>query len=153
MELPEPQETGKSSYFFSRVNFLFVHLSKALTSKSSKVLEAVLYRGELPRGEIALILHTEVRQAQRIVAELVKAGVLASVGRHEGAAANRVSCDVGSRMDARFVPGETNDLSGETGVRSERSAFAANKARQSLVFANVRNRKMLAVHHNVNPRF
>jgi Fic family protein len=52
--------------------------AKALTAKASNVLEAVLYRGELPRGEIAGILHTGVRQAQRIVAELVKAGVLVS---------------------------------------------------------------------------
>jgi Fic family protein len=52
--------------------------AKALTAKSSNVLEAVLYRGELPRGEIAEILHTGVRQAQRIVAEIVKAGVLVS---------------------------------------------------------------------------
>lgn len=52
--------------------------AKALTAKSSNVLEAVLYRGELPRAEIAEILHTGVRQAQRIVAELVKAGVLVS---------------------------------------------------------------------------
>ena len=52
--------------------------AKVLTAKSSNVLEAVLYRGELPRGEIAEIVHTGVRQAQRIVAELVKAGVLVS---------------------------------------------------------------------------
>lgn len=52
--------------------------AKVLTAKSSNVLEAVLYRGELTRGEIAEILHTGVRQAQRIVAELVKAGVLVS---------------------------------------------------------------------------
>jgi Fic family protein len=52
--------------------------AKALTAKSSNVLEAVLYRGELPRGEIAEILHTGVRQAQRIIAELVKEGVLVS---------------------------------------------------------------------------
>jgi Fic family protein len=52
--------------------------AKALSSKSANVLEAVLYRGELPRAETAEILHTGVRQAQRIVAELVKAGVLVS---------------------------------------------------------------------------
>jgi hypothetical protein len=52
--------------------------AKTLTAKSSNVLEAALYRGELSRGEIAEILHTGVRQAQRIVAELVKAGVLVS---------------------------------------------------------------------------
>ncbi len=55
---------------------------------------------------------------------------------------------ISSRMDARLVPGEANDLSGDTGardVRLEWSAFAPNKARQSLVLANVRNRKMLAV--------
>jgi len=59
-------------------------------------------------------------------------------------------------MDARLVPGEANDLSGDTGTRDvslEWSTFAPKKARQSLVLANVRNRKMLAVHHDVDAGF
>lgn len=49
---------------------------KLLPAKAGNVLEAVLYRGELPRGEVADVLHVGVRQGQRIVAELVKANVL-----------------------------------------------------------------------------
>jgi Fic family protein len=49
---------------------------KALPANTGKLLEAVLYRGELPRAEVADVLHVGVRQGQRIVAELVKANVL-----------------------------------------------------------------------------
>jgi Fic family protein len=49
---------------------------KMLPAKAGNVLEAVLYRGELPRGEVAEVLHVGVRQGQRIVAELMKANVL-----------------------------------------------------------------------------
>ena len=36
----------------------------ALPPKSGAVLEAVLFRGELPRGDVAAILGTRERQAQ-----------------------------------------------------------------------------------------
>ena len=49
---------------------------KALPANTRNLLEAVLYRGELPRAEVADVLHVGVRQGQRIVAELVKANVL-----------------------------------------------------------------------------
>jgi hypothetical protein len=42
------------------------------------VLEALLYRGELPRGEIPGILGVGERQGRRIVAALAEAGVTAS---------------------------------------------------------------------------
>jgi Fic family protein len=51
---------------------------KVLPAKAGNVLEAVLYRGELPRAGVAEVLHTGVRQGQRIVADLVKANVLVS---------------------------------------------------------------------------
>jgi hypothetical protein len=50
----------------------------ALPPKAGKILEAVLYRGELPRGETDAIVGTGERQARRVVASLVQAGVLAS---------------------------------------------------------------------------
>ena len=53
---------------------------KLLPARSGNVLEAVLYRGELPRGEVPGVLNTGLRQAQRIVAELVKANILVSEG-------------------------------------------------------------------------
>jgi Fic family protein len=51
---------------------------KLLPVRSGSVLEAVLYRGELPRNEVSEVLNTSVRQAQRIVADLMKANILVS---------------------------------------------------------------------------
>jgi hypothetical protein len=42
------------------------------------VLEAVLYRGELPRGDAAAIVGTGERQARRVVSALIEQGVLIS---------------------------------------------------------------------------
>jgi Fic family protein len=50
-----------------------------LPTKARSVLEAVLYRGELPRGEVGNVLGLTDRQARRIVAELMAKGVLVSV--------------------------------------------------------------------------
>jgi Fic family protein len=49
-----------------------------LPPKSGSLLEAVLYRGELPRGETGGILGTGERNARRIVSALEKRGVLQS---------------------------------------------------------------------------
>jgi Fic family protein len=49
-----------------------------LPPKSGAVLEAILYRGELPRGEVAGLLGHTPRHARRVVAELMKRGVLVS---------------------------------------------------------------------------
>ena len=49
-----------------------------LPPKSGSVLEAVLYRGELPRGEADTVVGTGERQARRIVSALVEKEVLAS---------------------------------------------------------------------------
>jgi len=51
----------------------------SLPPKSGSVLEAVLYRGELPRGDVAGVVGTGERQARRIVSALVERGVLVSV--------------------------------------------------------------------------
>lgn len=50
----------------------------ALPPKSGRVLEAVFFRGELPRGEVDTLLGTSVRSARRIVSELVQREVLVS---------------------------------------------------------------------------
>ena len=50
----------------------------ALPQKSGSVLEAVLYRGELPRGDAAAAIAGSERNARRIVASLIQAGVLTS---------------------------------------------------------------------------
>lgn len=49
-----------------------------LPPKSGAVLEALLYRGELPRGDIAAIVGTGERQARRVVSSLTEQGVLIS---------------------------------------------------------------------------
>jgi len=49
-----------------------------LPRKSGSVLEAVLYRGELPRGDVAGVVGTGERHARRIVSALVERGVLVS---------------------------------------------------------------------------
>jgi len=50
----------------------------ALPPKSGNILEAVLYRGELPRGDADSVVGTGERQARRIVSALVEKGVLIS---------------------------------------------------------------------------
>jgi hypothetical protein len=45
---------------------------------AADVLEAVLYRGELPRGDAAGLVATGERQARLIVAALIARGVLTS---------------------------------------------------------------------------
>ncbi len=49
-----------------------------LPQKSRNMLEAALYRGELPRGDAAGIVGTGERQARRVVSALLEKGVLTS---------------------------------------------------------------------------
>jgi len=49
-----------------------------LPARSGNILEAVLYRGELPRGDADTVVGTSERQARRIVSALMEKGVLAS---------------------------------------------------------------------------
>jgi Fic family protein len=49
-----------------------------LPPKAGRILEAILYRGELPRGEVPELLGTSERHARRIVAALVERGVIVS---------------------------------------------------------------------------
>ncbi len=50
----------------------------ALPPKSGNILEAVLYRGELPRSDTTGIVGTGERQARRVVSALLAKGVLTS---------------------------------------------------------------------------
>jgi Fic family protein len=52
----------------------------ALPARAGSVLEALLYRGELPRGEVGTVLGITDRHARRIVAELMARQVLVSEG-------------------------------------------------------------------------
>jgi Fic family protein len=53
-------------------------VTKELAPNSDKILEALLYRGELLRGEVPSLLNTSERSAQRAVESLVKRGVIVS---------------------------------------------------------------------------
>jgi Fic family protein len=55
----------------------------ALPPKAGAVLDAVLYRGELPRVDVADVLGSTPRHARRIVASLLERGVLSSKGVRE----------------------------------------------------------------------
>ena len=50
----------------------------ALPAKSGRILEAILYRGALPRGEVAGLLDVGERQARRSVAALMERGAVSS---------------------------------------------------------------------------
>ena len=50
----------------------------ALPSKAGNILEAILYRGELPRGDVADLLDIGERQARRVVSALNERGVVVS---------------------------------------------------------------------------
>lgn len=48
----------------------------ALPAKAGAILDAILYRGELPRGDAADVLNTSARTARRIVSALIDHGVV-----------------------------------------------------------------------------
>lgn len=50
--------------------------SGALPTQSANILEAILFRGELPRGDVAGILGNSPRHARRVVSPLLERGVL-----------------------------------------------------------------------------
>ena len=50
----------------------------ALPPRSGAVLEAVLFRGELPRGDVAALLGTGERQARRVTAALMEGEIVVS---------------------------------------------------------------------------
>jgi Fic family protein len=49
-----------------------------LPQRAGQLLEAILYRGELPRGEVASVLAISARTARRVAADLLQQGVLVS---------------------------------------------------------------------------
>ena len=72
----------------------------ALPAKAGSVLEAVLYRGHLPRGDVAGILGTSDRHARRVVSALVKRGVLASQGPR-----SPLHITFSAQLASRWMPG------------------------------------------------
>lgn len=49
-----------------------------LPARAGQILETILYRGELPRGEVANMLGLSERQSRRIVAALIEHGAIIS---------------------------------------------------------------------------
>jgi hypothetical protein len=78
-----------------------------LPPKSSSILEAVLYRGELPRGDAAVIVSTGERQARRVVSALIERGVLFSASTR---APLRLAFP--ATLASRWMPGLFPDKSG-----------------------------------------
>lgn len=72
----------------------------ALPPKSGAVLQAILYRGDLPRGEVAEILGTGKRQARRVTAALIERDVLTS---DSSRAPLRLAFP--ARLASRWLPG------------------------------------------------
>jgi hypothetical protein len=69
-----------------------------LPAKSGNILEAFLYRGELPRGDAAAAVGATDRLARRIVSALMDRGVLTTY--HPRAAALGISGDARLALDA-----------------------------------------------------
>ena len=72
----------------------------ALPPRSGAVVEAVLFRGELPRGDVAAVLGTGERQARRVTSALVEREVLVSASSR---APLRLAFPAG--LAARWMPG------------------------------------------------
>ena len=50
--------------------------TNALPSKAGVVLDTILYRGALARGDVHVLLDTSPRSARRVVAALIERGVV-----------------------------------------------------------------------------
>ena len=74
--------------------------SGLLPANAGQILEAVLYRGEVPRGDAADIVGTGDRQARRVVSALVDRGVLTS---ESSRAPLRIAFP--ATLAARWMPG------------------------------------------------
>ncbi len=72
----------------------------ALLPKSELVLEAILYRGNLPRNEVPNLLGVGERQARRVVAALFGKDVLTSTSPRAP-----LSLAFPARLAPRWMPG------------------------------------------------
>jgi hypothetical protein len=78
-----------------------------LPPKSGAILEVVLYRGELPRGDAAAVVGTGDRQARRVVSALIERGALLS---ESSRAPLRLAFP--AALAARWMPGLFPDRAG-----------------------------------------
>ena len=78
-----------------------------LPPKSGTILEALLYRGELPRADIAGIVGTGERQGRRVVSALVARGILSS---NSSRAPLRLTFP--AKLASRWMPGLFPEITG-----------------------------------------
>lgn len=71
-----------------------------LPHRTPQVLEAILYRGELPRGDVASLLSMTDRQARRITSVLLEKGILVSDSQRSS-----LHLAFPARLAARWMPG------------------------------------------------
>jgi len=71
-----------------------------LPPKAGSILETVLYRGELPRGEVAGVVAASDRHARRVTAALIERGVLVSTGPR-----SPLRLAFPARLASRWFPG------------------------------------------------
>lgn len=71
-----------------------------LPPKSGQILEAVLFRGELPRGDVSALLGVSDRGARRVVSALLERGVLASDSTRAS-----LTINFPAALAARWMPG------------------------------------------------
>ena len=74
--------------------------ASALPRKSGRILEAILYRGKLPRSDIAELLDASQRHSRRIVSSLIERGVIVSESTR---APLRLAFP--ARLASRWMPG------------------------------------------------
>ena len=84
-----------------------------LPAKSGQVIEATLFRGELPRGDVPELLGVSERGARRVVSALLERGVLQS----ERTRAPLLIAFPGARA-ARWMPGLFPEQSESGGLRA-----------------------------------
>lgn len=72
----------------------------ALPSGSGAILEAVLFRGELPRGDVAVLLGVGDRQARRITSALIKREALTSTSSK-----SPLYINFSAKLASRWMPG------------------------------------------------
>ena len=77
-----------------------------LPPQSGTIIDAILYRGELPRGEVAGLVGTGERQARRVVAALMQTGILSAASTAH-TSTDRISRCIGRPLDAGAVSGNT----------------------------------------------
>ena len=71
-----------------------------LPPRSAAVLEAVLYRGELPRGDVAGLVGASERSARRITSALIEYGVLSAASTRAP-----LRLDFPAKLASRWMPG------------------------------------------------